>query len=107
MNDDFAQIRSDVEEFVEARDWERFHTPKNLAMALAVEAAELLEQFQWLTPEESDRLDEAAKGAVADEIADVQIYLIQLSERLGIDLLQSVREKMAKNAGKYPAPERK
>jgi len=106
MEDDFARLRSDVREFVRARDWERFHAPKNLAMALSVEAAELLEQFQWLTPEESDRLGEAAKGAVADEIADVQIYLIQLSERLGIDLLQSVREKMAKNASKYPAPER-
>ncbi len=104
MEDDFARLRSDVREFVRARGWERFHAPKNLAMALAVEAAELLEQFQWLTTEESDELDEATKGAVADELADVQIYLIQLSERLGIDLLRSVREKMAKNARKYPAP---
>ena len=104
MEDDFARLRSDVREFVRARGWERFHAPKNLAMALAVEAAELLEQFQWLTTEESDELDEATNGAVADELADVQIYLIQLSERLGIDLLRSVREKMAKNARKYPAP---
>lgn len=102
--DDFARLRSDVQAFVEARDWGRFHAPKNLAMALSVEAAELLEHFQWLTEEESDRLDAAAKAEVADELADVQIYLIQLAERLGIDLLQSAREKMTKNAGKYPAP---
>mgnify|MGYP002738689518 FL=1 len=92
-------------EFVQARGWERFHAPKNLAMALAVEAAELLEHFQWLTGEESDRLDEAKVAEVADELADVQIYLIQLSERLEVDLLQSVREKMKKNGVKYPLPE--
>lgn len=92
-------------EFVQGRGWERFHAPKNLAMALAVEAAELLEHFQWLTGEESGRLDKTKVAEVADELADVQIYLIQLSERLEVDLLQSVREKMKKNGEKYPVPE--
>lgn len=105
MPDDISQLNADLRAFVRARDWERFHTPKNLVMALSVEVAELMEHFQWLSAEQSDDLDAAAKAAVADELADVQIYLLQLANRLGVDVLDAVRTKMVKNAVKYPEPE--
>jgi NTP pyrophosphatase (non-canonical NTP hydrolase) len=89
--------------FAEERDWEQFHSPKNLSMALAVEAAELLEHFQWLTEEESLALPPARRDAVAEELADVFIYLVRLADRLGIDLLAAAGEKMVKNAERYPA----
>ena len=88
--------------FAEERDWEQFHSPKNLSMALAVEAAELLEHFQWLTEQESLALPPARRAAVAEELADVFIYLIRLADRLGIDLLEAAGAKMAKNAVRYP-----
>jgi NTP pyrophosphatase (non-canonical NTP hydrolase) len=88
--------------FAEARDWEQFHSPKNLSMALAVEAAELLEHFQWLTEPESLALAPARRAAVAEEIADVFIYLVRLSDRVGVDLLEATRAKMEKNAVRYP-----
>jgi len=88
--------------FAEERDWEQFHSPKNLAMALAVEAAELLEHFQWLTEEESAQLAPAKAGQVAEEMADVFIYLLRLADRLGVDLLGAACAKMAKNAARYP-----
>jgi dCTP diphosphatase len=97
------QLRVELREFAAARDWEPFHTPKNLAMALSVEAAELLEIFQWLTEEQSRALDRKALDAAADEIADVLLYLIRISDRLGIDPLAAAQRKMAKNAQKYPA----
>ncbi|HRN17785.1 MAG: nucleotide pyrophosphohydrolase [Trueperaceae bacterium] len=103
MSNDLNSLTADLREFVEARNWERFHAPKNLVMALSVEVAELLEHFQWLTNEESDALDAAKRSEVADEIADVQIYLLELADRLGIDVGEAVRLKMAKNAVKYPA----
>ncbi len=105
MPDDISQLNADLRAFVRARDWERFHTPKNLVMALSVEVAELMEHFQWLSAEQSDDLDAAAKAAVADELADVQIYLLQLANRLGVDVLDAVRTKMVKNAVKYPESE--
>jgi len=86
MSNDLNSLTADLREFVEARNWERFHAPKNLVMALSVEVAELLEHFQWLTNEESDALDAAKRSEVADEIADVQIYLLELADRLGIDV---------------------
>ena len=100
--DDLRQL---VAAFVHERDWEQFHTPKNLAMALAIEAAELMEHFQWLTPEESSGLaSEPEKLAeVADELADVACYTLALCNALGIDLAEAVRSKMIKNAQKYPA----
>lgn len=104
MDDTLSQLTLELRSFVAARGWQRYHSAKNLAMALTVEVAELLEHFQWLSQEESDALDEAALAAVADEVADVQIYLLQLADRLGIGVERAVREKMVKNAVKYPAP---
>jgi NTP pyrophosphatase (non-canonical NTP hydrolase) len=96
------ELRARVRAFAEARAWERYHTPKNLATALAVEAAELLEPFQWLTPEESAALDDARREAVRQEIADVLIYLTRLADLLDIDLLAAAADKLALNARKYP-----
>lgn len=99
-----AAIQQSLRDFAEARDWNRFHSPKNIATALAVEAAELLENFQWLTEEESRRLAEKPEDyrAVREEIADVQIYLLRLADLLGVDLEIAVRDKMDQNAAKYP-----
>jgi NTP pyrophosphatase (non-canonical NTP hydrolase) len=100
-----AELRQLVADFVAERDWSQFHSPKNVSMALAVEAAELMEHFQWLTQEASRRIaDEPAKLAeVADEIADVIGYSMALANELGIDLSTAIRAKMIKNAEKYPA----
>jgi dCTP diphosphatase len=95
-------LRTALRRFAAARDWEQFHTPKNLAMALAVESAELLELFQWLTPDESARLDAGTKRAAADEIADVLLYLTRIADVLGIDLITAARRKIRLNARKYP-----
>lgn len=93
-----------LREFAEARDWEQFHSPKNLAAALAVEAAELLEPFQWMREEESRRLAEHPEdyARVREEIADVQIYLLRLADQLQIDLAEAVEQKLVRNAEKYP-----
>jgi len=96
------RLREQVRQFANARDWAQFHTPKNLAMALAVEAAELMEHFQWLTPQQSARLPARRKHAVAQEIADVLIYLVRLSDVLGIDTLAAAFAKLSVNARKYP-----
>ena len=96
------QLRDQVRKFADARDWAQFHTPKNLAMALAVEAAELMEHFQWLTPQQSARLPAQRKRAVAQEIADVLIYLVRLSDVLGVDALAAAFAKLSVNARKYP-----
>jgi dCTP diphosphatase len=103
---DLATLRDALRDFCAARDWHRFHTPKNLVMALSVEAAELVEHFQWATPEESLDLAPGKRAEVADEIADVLIYLTELADVLGIDPIAAAREKIVKNAAKYPAPER-
>ncbi len=97
-----ASLRKQQRRFAEARDWQQFHTPKNLAMALSVEAAELLECFQWLTPEQSAQLAGRDRLAVEEEVADVLLYLLRLCDVLGIDLLQAAQRKMAVNARKYP-----
>ncbi len=99
---DLADLRLRLRRFADARDWQPFHTPKNLAAALAVEAAELLEHFQWLTPEESARLPRAARAEVAAEIADVLLYLIRLADVLDIALVAAARRKLRANARKYP-----
>ena len=98
-----------VRDFVKARDWEQFHTPKNLAMALAGEVGELIEHFQWLTADESRQLmsDPKKAEAVRDELADVCVYCLRLGDVLGIDLAQAIRAKMAKNAAKYPVEQAK
>ncbi len=99
-----AQLRQLVAEFIRARDWEPFHTPKNLVMALAIEAAELMEHFQWLTPEQAEgiKTNPAKRSEVADELADVLCYVMALANRLEIDLSAAVQAKMLKNAKKYP-----
>ena len=97
-------LRHRLRAFCAARDWQRYHSPKNLAMALSVETAELLEHFQWLTEDQSRALAPAQQAAVAHEVADVLIYLVELADVLGVDLLQAAHAKMALNAVKYPAP---
>jgi NTP pyrophosphatase (non-canonical NTP hydrolase) len=99
-----VQLRDELREFCAARDWHQYHTPKNLVMALSVEAAELVEHFQWSTAEESCNLDADKRSAVADEIADVLIYLVELADVLGIDPIAAAHAKIVKNAVKYPAP---
>lgn len=96
-------LRDAMRAFAAERDWERFHLPKNLAMALIVEAAELVEHFQWLTAEESASLSPERLGEVGEEIADVLLYLVRISDVLGIDPAAAARSKMVKNAIKYPA----
>lgn len=104
---DLATLRDALREFADQRDWRRFHTPKNLAMAMIVEAAELVEHFQWLTPEQSMDLPSEKLAEVRDEVADTLIYLVEIADALGIDLIAAARDKIAKNAVKHPAPERK
>ncbi|MFH1871870.1 MAG: nucleotide pyrophosphohydrolase [Pseudomonadota bacterium] len=101
---DLTTLRDALRAFCAARDWHRYHTPKNLVMALSVEAAELVEHFQWATPEESLALAPEKRAEVADEIADVLIYLTELADVLGIDPIAAARAKIVKNAVKYPAP---
>ena len=102
-----AELRGLVADFVAERDWGQFHTPKNLSVSLAIEAAELMEHFQWLTPEQSrsvvDKPDKLAE--VGDELADVLCYALALANELRLDVTTCVRNKMVKNAQKYPAEE--
>lgn len=99
------ELRQLVRRFVDERDWRQFHSPKNLSMALAIEAAELMEHFQWLTAEESRAvpLDAPRASQVAEELADVVCYALALANELQIDVARAVRDKMIKNAQKYPA----
>ena len=91
-----------LRQFAAERDWAQFHSPKNLACALSVEAAELLEQFQWLTDAQSEDLSAGQRVAVGREMADVLLYLLQIADRLRIDLVAAAREKLELNARKYP-----
>ena len=96
------QIQEQLSEFASDRDWEQFHTPKNLTMALSVEASELVEIFQWLTPEQSSNLNHKQINAVNEEVADVAIYLLRLCDVLGINLSDVVENKIKVNGDKYP-----
>jgi dCTP diphosphatase len=98
MNDLMKLIR----DFIKERDWEQFHSPKNLSMALSIEAAEIMEHFQWKTIEESRRLDDETFNEVKDEIGDTFVYLLRLCDELNIDPIQAANDKMLKNAVKYP-----
>lgn len=100
--DSIILLRQKLREFAAERDWAQFHSPKNLAIAVSVEAGELLEHFQWLTPEESERLSDSQLAKVRLELADVFLYLISLSDKLGVDLLAAAFEKLELNAKKYP-----
>ncbi len=93
-----------IRKFREERDWDQYHSPKNLAMALMVEAGELAEQFQWLTQEQSSTLPPDKLAEVKEEIGDVLIYLANLCDKLGIDPMQAALDKLEKNRKKYPAP---
>ena len=101
---DLRALTALVREFAEARDWEQFHTPKNLAMAMAVEAAELMEPLQWLSPEEATavRNDPRILAHLSEEMADVAIYLLRMADVLGVDLGAAIEEKVGKNAARYP-----
>jgi NTP pyrophosphatase (non-canonical NTP hydrolase) len=101
--DTLTELRALTRQFARERDWEQFHTPKNLAMALSVEAAELAEHFQWLRTGADEELDDAKRTGIRHELADVLLYLVQLADKTGVDLRAAVLEKMALNAQKYPA----
>lgn len=100
---DTKKIQTQLCDFAKERDWEKFHSPKNLAMALAGESGELLEHFQWLSEDESYNLSKDKLKEVGEEIADIQIYLLRLADKLNISLELSVQEKIGLNAKKYPA----
>jgi NTP pyrophosphatase (non-canonical NTP hydrolase) len=110
MKDDdttLAELMALVKEFRDQRDWEQFHTPKNLSMSIAIEAAELMEELQWLTSEESRRLreDEEKLVRLGEELADIVIYALSFANSLDLDVSTAVRDKLAKNARKYPEDE--
>jgi len=101
-NDRLDQLSQRVLAFARERDWEQFHSPKNLAMALAGEAGELLEHFQWLSQAQSQALAPDKRDAVALEMADILIYLLRLAERLDVDLIDAANRKVAINEQRYP-----
>lgn len=105
MTTTVADLRNLVREFVEERDWRKFHSPKNLSMSLAIEVSELMEHFQWLTTEESREIDESTMHDVGEELADCLCYVLAISNELGIDLASTLRAKMIKNREKYPVEE--
>ena len=100
---DLEHIQQRLRQFASDRNWDQFHSPKNLVMALSVEVAELLEHFQWLTESQSKALAAETLEDVTDEIADVQIYLLRLADKLDIDIQKSVEQKIIKNEARYPA----
>lgn len=104
-----SELKSHILAFVRERDWEQFHSPKNLSMALAAEAGELMEHFLWATPDQSRAVasDPAKRGKIADELADVVIYAIEFANMTGLDLSASIQAKMAANAKKYPVEKAK
>lgn len=102
MSDDVQALQAALRQFADERDWSQFHTPKNLAASLSIEAAEVLEHFQWLTDEQSKNLPPEQRDKVALEIADVLLYLLQLSDKLQIDPVAAAKNKLAINAEKYP-----
>lgn len=101
-SDSVDGLRARVNEFVEARDWAQFHSPKNLAMAMIVEAGEVVEHFQWMTEQESQHLDAEAKEQVGQELSDTFVYLLRIAEVCGIDLIEAANKKIDLNAKKYP-----
>lgn len=103
MTDPFDELRQRLRRFAAEREWEQFHSPKNLSMALMGEAAELLEHFQWLSEDESRALPAATLAEVEDELADVLLYLVRLADTLDVDLVAAARRKISRNAEKYPA----
>jgi NTP pyrophosphatase (non-canonical NTP hydrolase) len=107
LSDSLLKLRDALRAFAAERDWDQFHSPRNLAAALSVEAAELLEPFQWLTDEQSRNLSPEVRSAVEQELADVLLYLVRLADKLDIDLAQAAVDKIARNAAKYPVSKSK
>lgn len=107
MSNEVQALQTALRQFAEERDWGQFHTPKNLAASLSIEAAEVLEHFQWLTDQQSRDLSPEQREKVALEIADVLLYLLQLSDKLQIDPVEAARRKLALNAAKYPVEKAK
>ena len=99
---DISEIQDKLEIFATERDWGQFHTPKNLSMALSIEASELVEIFQWLTPEESSCPDQKQTQSIQSEVADIAMYLIRICQILEIDLESAIQEKIIQNENKYP-----
>ena len=99
---DLLMLRDKLRIFSDARDWDQFHSPKNLSMALMVEVAELMEHFQWLNEEQSVNISMETKLAAAEELADILLYLVRLADKLDVNLLETTLHKLAKNASKYP-----
>ena len=97
-----TKIQNQLSRFASERDWEQFHTPKNLSMALSVEASELVEIFQWLSPEESSHPDQKQTQSIQIEVADIAMYLIRICQILEIDLESAIQEKIIQNENKYP-----
>lgn len=106
-NDSLADLTAQIRAFADARDWQQFHSPKNLAAAMTVEAGEVLEHFQWLTEAQSESLDAQKRSEVELELADVLIYLVRLADRLDVDLTAAAARKIAINAEKYPIDQAK
>lgn len=102
MSDSIRELTSEIQAFVDARDWRQFHAPKELAVAVAAEAGELLQHFVWQTPSQSEQRARERRDELADEIADVGILLFELADNVGIDLAAAIRAKLAKNERRYP-----
>lgn len=105
--DSLDTLRARLRAFIAERDWDQFHNPKNLAMALVAEAGELVEHFMWLSPEEADRLPAETLAEVELEMADILLFLVRLADRLGVDLVAAAEKKLALNAAKYPVEKAK
>ena len=101
-SNDLDTLKHQLRDFADRREWNQFHSPKNLSMALSVEAAELVEHFQWLTEEQSKNLPQDKLGDVASELADTLLYLVRLADKLDIDLLSAAQNKIKLNGQKYP-----
>lgn len=102
MAEDIKRLTEELRKFAKDRDWEQFHSPKNLSMALSVEAGELVEKFQWLTEQQSFELSDKKKQEVEEEIGDILIYLVRIADQLNVDLIKAASEKLKLNAEKYP-----
>ena len=107
MADSLDELRAKVNAFVRERDWDQFHSPKNLAMAMIVEAAEVVEHFQWDTVEESQQISEERRTEIGHELADTFVYLLRLAEVTGVDLIAAAHQKIVLNAIKYPVEKAK
>lgn len=104
---ELEEIRKAIRKFRDERDWMQFHNPKNLACSISIEAAELLEHFQWKTPEESENISKEKKTEISHEIADIAVYIIELADNLNIDLAAAIQKKLSLNAEKYPVAKAK